>query len=215
MIDRGNCTFVTKVRNIEKVGAKMALICDNKPESSENVIMADDGSGSAINIPSFIIRKRDCDIIKAELNRQQDSKTVYVRAEIDIVHPDNRVDYEYWFSTYLDQDAWSVYDLSLYQRALEADALFTPRILTYSCRFCSDEIKKAQCLVDGDFCPYYKSATSPDSLQPAVMSQGLLYESLRQKCVHLETPLAWFTYTTRFLDNCVKLNDVSEECSRA
>ena len=70
MIDRGNCTFVTKVRNIEKVGAKMAIICDNKPESSENVIMADDGSGSAINIPSFIIRKRDCDIIKAELNKQ-------------------------------------------------------------------------------------------------------------------------------------------------
>lgn len=143
MIDRGNCTFVTKVRNIEKVGAKMAIICDNKPESSENVIMADDGSGSAINIPSFIIRKRDCDIIKAELNKQQDSKTVYVRAEIDIVHPDNRVEYEYWFSTYLDQDAWSVYDLSLYQRALEPDALFTPRILTYSCRYCSDEIKKA------------------------------------------------------------------------
>jgi hypothetical protein len=64
MVDRGNCTFVTKVRNIEKIGAKMAIICDNMPENSENVIMADDGSGSSINIPSFIIRKRDCTIIK-------------------------------------------------------------------------------------------------------------------------------------------------------
>ncbi len=69
MVDRGNCTFVTKVRNIEKVGAKMAIICDNSPFSSEHVIMADDGSGSSINIPSFIIRRRDCDIIKAELNK--------------------------------------------------------------------------------------------------------------------------------------------------
>lgn len=69
MVDRGNCTFVTKVRNIEKVGAKMAIICDNSPFSSEHVIMADDGSGSSINIPSFIIRRRDCDIIKAEINK--------------------------------------------------------------------------------------------------------------------------------------------------
>jgi hypothetical protein len=148
MVDRGNCTFVTKVRNIEKVGAKMAIICDNMPENSENVIMADDGSGSAINIPSFIIRKRDCDIIKKELNKN-DTKTVYVKAVIDIAHPDNRVEYEYWFSTFLDQEGWFLYDLSLYQRALDNNALFTPRILTYSCKYCSDEIKDSLCLNDG------------------------------------------------------------------
>lgn len=28
--DRGNCTFVTKVRNIEKLGVKLAFICDTK-----------------------------------------------------------------------------------------------------------------------------------------------------------------------------------------
>lgn len=104
---------MTKVRHIEKVGAKMAIICDNSPFSSEKVIMADDGSGSTINIPSFMIRRRDCDLIKEELNKTN-GKTVYVRAEIDIAHPDNRVEYEYWFSTYLDQEAWLIYDLSLY-----------------------------------------------------------------------------------------------------
>ncbi len=31
MIDRGNCTFVTKVRNVEKAGVKMAIICDSTP----------------------------------------------------------------------------------------------------------------------------------------------------------------------------------------
>ena len=29
LVDRGNCTFVTKVRNIEKLGVKMAIIVDN------------------------------------------------------------------------------------------------------------------------------------------------------------------------------------------
>ena len=64
IVDRGNCTFVTKIRNIEKLGVKLAIICDNRPEYSENVIMGDDGSGNSVNIPSFIIRKKDCDYIK-------------------------------------------------------------------------------------------------------------------------------------------------------
>lgn len=59
MVDRGNCTFVTKVRNIEKLGIKLAIIVDNRNEHSEELIMADDGTGHSINIPSFIIRKRD------------------------------------------------------------------------------------------------------------------------------------------------------------
>ena len=29
MVDRGNCTFVTKALNIEKMGAKFLLIADN------------------------------------------------------------------------------------------------------------------------------------------------------------------------------------------
>lgn len=56
IVDRGNCTFVTKVRNIQKLGVKMAIVIDNRPEHSEDLIMADDGSGHSITIPSFIIR---------------------------------------------------------------------------------------------------------------------------------------------------------------
>ena len=56
MIDRGDCTFVTKVRNVEKAGANVALIGDNVVENSEVFIMTDDGSGHQINIPSFLIR---------------------------------------------------------------------------------------------------------------------------------------------------------------
>lgn len=99
MVDRGNCTFVTKVRNIEKAGVKMAVICDNTPQNTENVIMADDGSGSTINIPSFLIRKRDCELLKETI---ASNSSVYIKGQMDIVHPDNRVEYEYWYSTVLD-----------------------------------------------------------------------------------------------------------------
>jgi hypothetical protein len=57
MVDRGDCTFVSKVRNIEKIGVKLAIIIDNRAEHTEELIMADDGSGHSVHIPSFIIRK--------------------------------------------------------------------------------------------------------------------------------------------------------------
>ena len=46
----------------------MALISDSYTEISEDLIMADDGTGHNINIPSFIIRKADGDNIKSYLN---------------------------------------------------------------------------------------------------------------------------------------------------
>ena len=55
LLERGDCTFVTKVRNVEKAGANMALIGDNRAEESDAYIMSDDGSGHSINIPSFFI----------------------------------------------------------------------------------------------------------------------------------------------------------------
>ena len=67
MADRGNCSFVSKVRNIERQGVKLAIITDNLEEDSENLIMSDDGTGHSINIPSFIIRKKESDLIKAAL----------------------------------------------------------------------------------------------------------------------------------------------------
>lgn len=69
MVDRGNCSFVSKVRNIERQGVKLAIINDNLEEDSENLIMSDDGTGHSINIPSFIIKKRESDQIKAALRK--------------------------------------------------------------------------------------------------------------------------------------------------
>lgn len=57
LIERGDCTFVTKVRNVEKAGANVALVGDTVEENSEVFIMSDDGSGHSINIPSFFINK--------------------------------------------------------------------------------------------------------------------------------------------------------------
>jgi hypothetical protein len=73
--------------------------------------MSDDGTGHSINIPSFIIRKLDAELIKKTLNKE---KSVYIKAELEMVHPDNRVEYEFWYSTILDMDFDKLVDLALY-----------------------------------------------------------------------------------------------------
>ena len=113
MADRGNCSFVSKVRNIERQGVKLAIINDNLEEDSSNLIMSDDGTGHSINIPSFIIGKKESDLIKASLFKSKDQK-VYIKAELELAHPDNRVEYEFWYSSILDIEFDKLVDMALF-----------------------------------------------------------------------------------------------------
>jgi hypothetical protein len=56
MVERGSCDFVTKVANIEKLGAKFAVVVDNIAyENIDLIVMADDGRGKDLHIPAFLI----------------------------------------------------------------------------------------------------------------------------------------------------------------
>jgi PA domain len=85
LIDRGgtDCTFVSKVRRAQKIGAAGALIVDDRCLCADvacsstvaceavEPIMADDGSGADITIPSFLMKKPDGDTIKTHLQAQR------------------------------------------------------------------------------------------------------------------------------------------------
>lgn len=62
--------------------------------------MADDGSGISIHIPSFLISKKDGDLLKETMKNEK----VYAKGDIEMAHPDNRVEYELWYSSILDVD---------------------------------------------------------------------------------------------------------------
>jgi hypothetical protein len=53
--DRGSCSFVEKVRNMEIQGAALGIVIDNTNESTDSLVMSDDGTGAGIRIPSLII----------------------------------------------------------------------------------------------------------------------------------------------------------------
>ena len=69
MVDRGNCHFVIKAKNIQKFGGIMALVADNKEfEDPEKLLMSDDGTGKSIKIPTFLIAKNDSVKIKETIH---------------------------------------------------------------------------------------------------------------------------------------------------
>ena len=55
LLERGDCHFVTKVRNVALNGGQLAIIIDNKNEDIKGVMMTDDGTGAGIRIPSVLI----------------------------------------------------------------------------------------------------------------------------------------------------------------
>jgi hypothetical protein len=55
LIKRGSCHFVKKLENAEKLGAKVAIIMDNIPESFGYPTMIDDDTGYRVKISSILI----------------------------------------------------------------------------------------------------------------------------------------------------------------
>mmetsp|Transcript_30625 Transcript_30625/g.40748 ORF Transcript_30625/g.40748 Transcript_30625/m.40748 type:complete len:126 (-) Transcript_30625:1099-1476(-) len=99
LLERGGCTFVKKVRNVERSGANVALIGDNKVENSEIFIMSDDGSGHSVNIPSFFIRKATADGIMESYVKEE---RVIIKIEIETGTTGKTADVDLWYSTPFD-----------------------------------------------------------------------------------------------------------------
>ena len=80
LVDRGECSFVEKVRNAQRDGATAVFIADDRCRCSVDAscepydeceeiepIMDDDGTGSDIEIPSMLLLKSDADRLRNEL----------------------------------------------------------------------------------------------------------------------------------------------------
>jgi hypothetical protein len=222
MVDRGGCTFVQKVRNAQRSGAAGVLIADNTCLCSDesctaaNVgtscemqepIMADDGSGSDISIPSFLLFKVDADVIKEELKA---SRPVQVEMKWSLPAPDDRVEYDLWT---VPGDAVSKEFFTNFKKlaiALGEHAYFTPHMYIYDgvrshCQgsggenFCYN-----LCTNNGRYC-----ATDPDNdLDAGISGADVVKESLRRLCIwnHYGATdgigIEWWNYVEEFSVRC-------------
>ncbi|CAB9509639.1 Vacuolar-sorting receptor 1 [Seminavis robusta] len=201
LVDRGECTFVTKVRHAQRVGASAVVIADNRclcsdaqciPDVAGQVceirepILADDGSGSDIIIPSVLIFKPDGDALKAKLRNN-----VPVLLELRFAAPNTLVDgvsYELWYTPGSPNPLLQEFrDIAVVLGRNNNNVTFTPFHYIYDgiLAGCYSNDPSAEglcynlCTNAGRYC-----ATDPDNeLDVGVSGGDVVQESLRRMCI--------------------------------
>lgn len=86
---------------MENIGAAVAIIIDDSDEDIENIIMSDDGTGGGLRIPAMLIGRTDgkklIDFLKRSSTEEIDQ--IAIMAEFVMEKPDNRVEYDIWFTS--------------------------------------------------------------------------------------------------------------------
>jgi len=91
LLDRGQCSFVTKVRHAQDAGAIAVIIMDNINEDISKIVLSDDGNGAGIKIPSVMISKKDGDTIK-QFIKENLKGHLSALLDFDLPNPDNHVE---------------------------------------------------------------------------------------------------------------------------
>eukprot|EP00527_Entomoneis_sp_CCMP2396_P002038 CAMPEP_0198140070 /NCGR_PEP_ID=MMETSP1443-20131203/3277_1 /TAXON_ID=186043 /ORGANISM="Entomoneis sp., Strain CCMP2396" /LENGTH=559 /DNA_ID=CAMNT_0043802381 /DNA_START=129 /DNA_END=1808 /DNA_ORIENTATION=- len=224
MVDRGECTFVQKVRNAQRLGASAVLVADimcmcDRPDcdaeadggagfcESEEPIMADDGSGSDISIPSFLVFKEDADEIKKVL---MDNVQVRIQMSFKVPAPDSRVEYDLWThpsdrNSRPIEKSWGVAAL-----ALAEHASFSPHLYIYDGlrAGCQDDqghnLCFNLCTNQGRYC----STDPDDDLDAGATGADVVVESLRRICIWNlygkkdGVGQQWWAYVDYFIEHC-------------
>ena len=153
-MERGGCHFVTKVRNAALNGAKLAIIIDNKNEDINGVIMADDGTGQGIQIPSILIGNADGQKLKKffESASKEEVRSIKLNIEFNAPVKGNTVYVDLWYTQSDRKTMNFVNGLGALLEPILSDILFTPRFVTYACEKCGYTFKQENCVSNGKYC---------------------------------------------------------------
>jgi hypothetical protein len=222
MMDRGDCTFVQKVRNAQHAGAAGVIIADNvclcgqedcvmvpdQPCEGHEPIMADDGSGSDISIPSFLLFKQDADRVKDVVLQ---NNIVQMEMAWNMGSPDDRVEYDVWTSPSDELTHDFFQSFQTVARALGKRAYFTPHMsisdgTLYHCQGTTSGQSACSnlCTNNGRYC-----ANDPDGDQEyGISGADVVVESLRRVCIWNKYGVSdgvgeeWWDYVAEFDKRC-------------
>jgi hypothetical protein len=177
--------------------------------------MADDGSGSDISIPSFLMFKRDADKVKIELKAD---RPVQIEMKWNLPNPDDRVEYDLWTtpSDMVSRDFLK--DFGKIAEALGDHAYFEPHMYIYDGQksHCygnsGEDYCYNLCTNNGRYC-----ATNPDNdLEHGISGADVVKESLRRLCIWNKYGTKngigkeWWSYVATFNDRC-RLDHFSDD----
>jgi len=194
LVERGTCSFVEKVKNCQIAGAKGAVVYDNV-DFGNLPIMADDGTGESVSIPSVIISYNDGLILKSHVD-DDSAQGVVIEISWGLPRPDGRVEWEFWTHSEMSSvEKMFVVDLKDAVQSLGDKILFTPHY------FINDGLMEASdndCNNDRKYCSFSVNG---------VPGKQLLKESLNQLCMwkfgqSINDTLLWWDYMEMFNEQC-------------
>lgn len=236
MVDRGNCAFVQKVRNAQRNGAAGVVIADNvclcsdqeciaqqtgsedgaAPCETAEPVMADDGSGSDVSIPSMLMFKHDADKVKSVV---EGNHPVRVEMQWSLPQPDDRVEYDL-FTSPTDPVTHNFFqEFKHIAKALGKRAYFTPHMYVFDgersqCHGANGDNQCFNlCSNNGRYC-----AMDPDkNLDEGVSGFDVVKESLRRHCIWAKygeddgIGEKWWDYVNEFDKNCGSMDYFNNE----
>ena len=198
---------------MENIGVAVGIIIDDSDEVIENVIMSDDGTGGGIRIPSMLVGKSDgkklIDFLKRASEKELDQTAIM--AQFVMEKPDDRVEYDLWFTSSNDRALDFISDFKEYDSKFQDKVLMTPHFVFWKCTFCEDEYLANDCFSGGKYC-----AVEPSNEN--IKGREIILEDLREKCLYRKTysdektRYQWWGYMQFVHQNCY--NVINEDCSR-
>mmetsp|Transcript_4710 Transcript_4710/g.11755 ORF Transcript_4710/g.11755 Transcript_4710/m.11755 type:complete len:531 (-) Transcript_4710:44-1636(-) len=190
MVDRGDCTFVTKARNAQQMGATALVVADNlcvcgapcSPQAGcqyTEPVLADDGSGADIVIPAVMLPKQEADDIvnyfrcgKLPIQGRPQTcawspdwsqeATVQASLEYTVPNPDDRVEWELWTTSI---DGASLDFLTAFKDTvlqLGTHQHFAPMMYTYNGSQYGCDVKQTGSDMCGNLCTNGGLYCAPD-----------------------------------------------------
>ena len=86
--------------------------------------------------------------------------------------------YELFYGSILDLPSDLLFDLYKYQHALQNRAMLVPRIKTFECKYCPEEVKMNQCINNGEYCFFVPQVLDLNTYN-RMHAQSVLQENLR------------------------------------
>ncbi|CAE7250717.1 BP80 [Symbiodinium pilosum] len=147
MVRRGKCSFTTKVRVAQAKGAHAVIIVDREDspltaEKLADIIVADDGFGSNVYIPSVLISKEDGQELISAV-----SKKTEVVVELAWNLPTDRVvTMDMWMSSGSSQSMQFLKEFAPKRRVLNEVMIFNPHYAVFSMDTNNPDVYSGVCL---------------------------------------------------------------------
>jgi hypothetical protein len=221
MVDRGYCSFVSKTRNIQNAGGKVALIINHDQQFDDIYALEDDGSGTDINISTILIPEEEGHHLKVFFTKYQDDPDVLNQVILHIDHKFKTLAQTVALKMFFNPMDYKVYDfingvmqLELGTKILEDKRFQFNPIYSFNVDFESKEevsslIERGRCMCNGRYCENYNLLEGK--------GHNILSEAIRQKCIYILTKdnnrTKYFDYMSKFYSQCANNLNVTFACS--